>query len=79
MNINEGIPHEQGADVRRIGKYVSVICRALRKLKFNDLANVKEEIIFKNEIGRLRDIQIHPNNGKIYFLSEDSLWLMEKN
>jgi quinoprotein glucose dehydrogenase len=40
---------------------------------------VKEEIIFKNEIGRLRDIQIHPNNGKIYFLSEDSLWLMEKN
>ena len=38
-----------------------------------------EEIVFKDEIGRLRDIQVHPNNGKIYFLTEDSLWLMEKS
>jgi aldose sugar dehydrogenase len=38
-----------------------------------------EEIIFKDEIGRLRDIQVHPNNEKIYFLAEDSLWLMEKS
>jgi len=53
--------------------------QSLRKLKFNDLTNVKEEIIFKDEIGRLRDIQVHPNNGKIYFLAEDSLWLMEKS
>ena len=43
------------------------------------LTNVKEEIIFKDEIGRLRDIQVHPNNGKIYFLAGDSLWLMEKS
>jgi len=27
----------------------------------------------------LRDIQVHPENGKIYFLAGDSLWLMEKN
>ena len=41
---------------------------------------LNEEIIFKNKIGRIRDIQIHPNNGKIYFLSGDgALWLMEKN
>ncbi len=53
--------------------------QSLRKLKFNDLTNVKEEIIFKDEIGRLRDIQVHPNNGKIYFLAGDSLWLMEKS
>ena len=53
--------------------------QSLRKLKFNDLANVKEEIIFKGKIGRIRDIQVHPENGKIYFLGADNLWLMEKN
>ena len=53
--------------------------QSLRKLTFNDLSNVKEEIIFKNKIGRIRDIQVHPSTGKIYFLSQDSLWLMEKN
>ena len=53
--------------------------KSLRKLIFNDLSNVNEEIIFKNKIGRIRDIQIHPKNGKIYFLSGDGLWLMEKN
>ena len=53
--------------------------KSLRKLIFNDLDNVKEDIIFKNEIGRIRDIQVHPNNGKIYFLAGDNLWLMEKS
>ena len=53
--------------------------KSLRKLLFNVLSNVNEEIIFKKEIGRIRDIQIHPINGKIYFLSGDGLWLMEKN
>ena len=53
--------------------------QSLRKLIFNDLSNIKEDIIFKNKIGRIRDIQIHPINGKIYFLGGDSLWLMRKN
>jgi quinoprotein glucose dehydrogenase len=53
--------------------------KSLRKLIFNDLSNVNEDVIFKNKIGRIRDIQVHPNNGKIYFLTNDSLWLMEKN
>ena len=53
--------------------------KSLRKLNFNDLSNVEEEIIFKEKIGRIRDIQVHPVSGKLYFLSEDSLWLMEKN
>ena len=53
--------------------------QSLRKLIFKDLSNVKEDLIFKNKIGRIRDIQVHPKNGKIYFLSEDSLWLMEKS
>ena len=53
--------------------------KSLRKLIFNDLSNVKEDLIFKNKIGRIRDIQVHPNSGKIFFLSEGGLWLMEKN
>ena len=53
--------------------------QSLRKLVFNDLSNVKEDIIFKGKIGRIRDIQVDPNNGKIYFLAGDSLWLMEKS
>ena len=53
--------------------------QSLRKLIFDDLSNVKEDIIFKKKIGRIRDIQVHPKNGKIFFLAGDSLWLMEKN
>ena len=52
--------------------------KSLRKLIFKKTSEVKEEIIFKDDIGRIRDIQIHPNNGKIYFLAGDILWLMEK-
>ena len=53
--------------------------KSLRKLIFDDFSNVKEDIVFKNKIGRIRDIQVHPGNGKIYFLGENALWLMEKN
>ena len=53
--------------------------QSLRKLVFNDLSNIEETIIFKNKIGRIRDIQVHPINGKIYFLADDKLWMMEKN
>ncbi len=51
---------------------------SLRKLDFSNLENVKEEVIFKREIGRIRDIQVHPVSGKIFFLSQDALWLMQK-
>ena len=44
--------------------------KSLRKLIFDDKSNVKEEIIFKDKIGRIRDIQIHPENGKLYFESD---------
>ena len=53
--------------------------KSLRKLIFNDVTNVKEDLIFRNNIGRIRDIQVHPINGKIYFLANNSLWLMEKS
>ena len=52
---------------------------SLRTLDFSDLNNVKENIIFKKKIGRIRDIKVHPMTGKIYFLTQDALWLMEKN
>ena len=51
--------------------------KSLRKVIFNDLNNIDEQIIFKDKIGRIRDIQIHPENGKLYFLAGNSLWLME--
>ena len=44
--------------------------KSLRKLVFNDLSNVKEEIIFKNKIGRIRDIQVHPRQWKNLFFSK---------
>ena len=53
--------------------------KSLRAIDFSDLSEVKENVIFKDKIGRIRDIQVHPKNGKIYFLGGDSLWLMEKN
>ena len=52
---------------------------SLRKIDFSDQKNVKEKVVFKNKIGRIRDIQIHPGTGKIYFLNQNALWLMEKN
>jgi len=51
---------------------------SLRKLDFSDKENVKEDVIFKNQIGRIRDIQVHSTTGKIYFLSQDALWEMQK-
>ena len=53
--------------------------KSLRKLVFKDIDTVKEDIVFKDKIGRIRDIQVHPTNGKIYFLGPNELWLMEKN
>jgi len=52
--------------------------KSLRKLNFQNSSNIQETIIFKDKIGRIRDIQVHPVNGKIYFLAGNSLWLMEK-
>ena len=51
--------------------------KSLRKIVFNDLNSIDEQIVFKDKIGRIRDIQIHPEDGKLYFLAGNSLWLME--
>ena len=46
---------------------------SLRKLDFKDKKENKvlEEIIFQNEIGRIRDIQIQPITGKIFILTSE--------
>jgi len=61
----------EGQNFLKVKRYLILI--------FKNINETKEEIIFNNEIGRIRDIQVHPNNGKIYFLAGDSLWLMEKD
>ena len=57
----------------------SLKAQSLISLNFSNLENVIEKIIFEKEIGRIRDIKIHPKNGKIYLLAQDKLWLFEKN
>ena len=54
--------------------------RSLRKLKFiNENKVGDEQIIFKDKIGRIRDIKIGPK-GRIYLLSNgnSALWEMTK-
>ena len=52
---------------------------SLRKIKFKGNELIKEEIIFKDEIGRIRDIKIQKETGEIYLLTDDgSLWRMHK-
>ena len=52
--------------------------QSLRKIKFNKSNFISEEIIFKGNIGRIRDIKIH-SNGDLYLLSDKGeLWRMYK-
>ena len=53
--------------------------KSLRKIKFEGSKLINEEIIFKNKIGRIRDIKIQKETGEIYLLSDGgSLWRMFK-
>ena len=52
--------------------------QSLRKIKFNNNKFIHEETIFKDNIGRIRDIKIH-KSGDIYLLSDrGELWRMHK-
>ena len=50
--------------------------QSLRRVVFEKNNLIKEEIIFNNKIGRIRDIEEHPENGKIYLLSESAIWVL---
>ena len=52
--------------------------QSLRVIDFKNKTNIKEKIIFKNKIGRIRDIEVVKDNGKILLLTENALWSMHK-
>ena len=52
--------------------------QSLRRIIFKNNKFIKEEVIFKNKIGRIRDIEANPIDGKIYLLGEDALWKLSK-
>ena len=53
--------------------------QSLRKIKFKGAELINEEIIFKDAIGRIRDIKMQKETGEIYLLTDDgSLWRMYK-
>ena len=52
--------------------------QSLRKIKFNNSKFINEKILFKGNIGRIRDIKVH-NSGDLYLLSDrGELWRMYK-
>ncbi len=53
--------------------------QSLRKIKFKNNKFLNEEIIFKGNIGRIRDIKIHKETGDLYMLSDNGeLWRLYK-
>tara|TARA_X000001036_G_scaffold419058_1_gene438532 strand:- start:42 stop:1109 length:1068 start_codon:yes stop_codon:yes gene_type:complete len=53
--------------------------QSLRKIKFKDNNLLKEDIILKDTIGRIRDIEIQKTTGVIFLLTDQgSIWRLEK-
>ncbi len=48
-------------------------------LNFANLSEVpKINLLVEKKLGRIRDIEIHPENGKIYVINDEYLWSVEK-
>ena len=53
--------------------------QSFRRLNFEEYKFIEEEILFKNTIGRIRDVK-QDLNGKILMLSDyGEIWRMSKN
>ena len=53
--------------------------QSLRGIKFKDNNFISEKIIFKDIIGRIRDIEIQESTGKIFLLTDQgSIWKLQK-
>ena len=53
--------------------------QSLRKIKFKDNKFINEQIIFKGNIGSIRDIKIQKETGDLFMLSDNGeLWRMYK-
>ena len=53
--------------------------QSLRKIKFKKNKLIEEKLIFKDTIGRIRDIEIQMSSGKLYIITDQgSLWRLQK-
>ena len=53
--------------------------QSLRKIRFKNNKFINEEIIFKEKIGRIRDIEIQENSGRIFLINDQgSVWRLSK-
>ena len=53
--------------------------QSLRKIKFKDNNFIKQDIIFKETIGRIRDIETQKSTGEIFLLTDQgSVWRLYK-
>ena len=53
--------------------------QSLRKIKFKDDKFINEQIIFKDKIGRIRDIEIQEKTGEIFLITDQgSIWKLTK-
>jgi quinoprotein glucose dehydrogenase len=53
--------------------------QSLRKIRFNENKFIDEKVIFRGNIGRIRDIKIQKKTGDIFMLSDNGeLWRMYK-
>ena len=53
--------------------------QSLRKIKFEDDKFINEQIIFKDKIGRIRDIEIQEKTGEIFLITDQgSVWKLSK-
>ena len=53
--------------------------QSLRKIKFKDNNFIKQNIIFKETIGRIRDIETQKSTGEIFLLTDQgSVWRLYK-
>ncbi len=53
--------------------------QSLRRIKFKNNSLIEEEIIFKGNIGRIRDIKIKKETGDLYLLSDNGeIWRIYK-
>ena len=52
--------------------------KSLRRIVFNENQFIKENIILKDKIGRIRDIELNPIDGKIYLLGGNALWELSR-
>ena len=52
---------------------------SLRRLVFNNERVLKEEVLFKGKIGRIRDVKIEKKTGKVFLLTDRGvLWMLER-